>query len=97
MKMLMVVVDERCKEELEIRLTRAGVVGYTEIPRAFGMGTTDPRLGSRAFPGTSAVVFSLVDENDVEAVRGEVGDLCETHDSPMHLVAWEVEDLAAWD
>ncbi|MDX1631437.1 MAG: hypothetical protein R3234_06230 [Thermoanaerobaculia bacterium] len=92
--MLMAVVDEQCKEELEVRLTRAGVLDYTEIPRTFGMGSTGPRLGSRAFPGTSAVVFSLVEKEDVKAVREEVGALCADHDAPMHLVAWDVEDLA---
>lgn len=37
MKLLMRIVGEK-KEELEVFLNRAGVVGYTEIPRAIGMG-----------------------------------------------------------
>ena len=33
MKLLMLIVDESKKEELEVLLNRSGVVGYTEIPR----------------------------------------------------------------
>ncbi len=50
MKLLMIIVDDGKKEELEVLLNRAGVAGCTEIPRATGMGTTGPRLGSRRLP-----------------------------------------------
>ncbi len=58
--MLMIVVDEAKKEELEVFLNHSGVEGYTELSHAAGMGSTGPRLGSRAFPKSSAVVFSMV-------------------------------------
>ena len=60
MKLLMLIVDEEKKEELEVFLNRAGVLGYTEIPHAVGVGSTGPRLGSRAFPKTSAVIFTVI-------------------------------------
>jgi len=60
MKMLMIVVDESKKEELEVFLNRSGVEGYTELTHAAGMGSSGPRLGSRSFPRTSAVVFTML-------------------------------------
>ena len=50
MKMVMIVVDEARKEELEVVLERAGVAGYTELSRASGRGTTGPRLGPNGLP-----------------------------------------------
>ena len=60
MKLLMLIVDETRKEELEVFLNRAGVLGYTEIQHAVGFGSTGLRLGSRAFPKTSAVIFTVI-------------------------------------
>ena len=54
-KLLMLVVEGSRKEDVEVFLDRAGVLGYTEIPHALGVGVTGPRLGSRAFPKTSAL------------------------------------------
>ena len=72
MKLLMALVDESCKEELEVLLTRAGVSGFTEIQRAAGMGTSGPRLGSAAFPKTSAIVLTFVEDADVARVAAAV-------------------------
>ena len=58
MKMLMIIIDDAKKEELQIFLERSGVTGYTELSHAAGMGESGPRLGSRAFPRTSAVVWT---------------------------------------
>ena len=48
MKMLMIVIDESKREELAVFLNRSGVQGYTELSHAAGMGSSGPRLGSRA-------------------------------------------------
>mgnify|MGYP003701350959 CR=1 FL=1 len=61
MKLLMFIVDEEKKEELEVLLNRAGVTGYTEMPHAVGTGRSGPRLGSRAFPKTSALIFTVLE------------------------------------
>jgi len=94
MKLLMIVVDEACKEEIEVVLSRAGVRGFTEIPKAVGMGTTGPRLGSAAFPKTSAIVFTLLEDDEVGRVRDAVRSECPTA-RHAHLITWSVETLGA--
>jgi hypothetical protein len=93
-KLLMALIDEGCKEELEVILTRAGVPGYTEIPHAVGMGTSGPRLGSAAFPKTSAIVLTFVEDGDVARVAAAVRDQCPAK-GRVHLITWRVETLGA--
>ena len=95
MKMLLLIVDGARREELEVALEEAGVGGYTELPHAAGLGTTGPRLGSRAFPGTSAVIFTLVADEAVAPLRDRLRQLCAECGERLRLVAWDVEALAA--
>ena len=76
MKMLMTIIDQSKREELEVFLNRSGVVGYTEISQAAGMGLTGPRLGSSAFPKTSAVVFTILDDDALNAVVIALAENC---------------------
>ena len=94
MKLLMAIVDEGCKEELEVVLTRAGVTGYTEIPHAVGMGTSGPRLGSAAFPKTSAVVLTFVEDEEAARVAAAVQAQCSAK-GRVHLISWGVETPGA--
>ncbi|TNF74074.1 MAG: hypothetical protein EP299_07515 [Acidobacteria bacterium] len=93
MKMLMIIVDESKREELEIFLNRSGVVGYTEISQAAGLGSSGPRLGSSAFPKTSAVVFSMMDEDSVRRLMEGVDEFCSTCGEQLRMVSWDVEVL----
>jgi hypothetical protein len=91
MKMLMLIVDETKKEELEVFLNRVGVHGYTEIPRAIGMGTTGPRLGSRAFPNTSAVIFTVIEDEALTQLVADVRAYCRECGERLKMVVWGVE------
>ena len=93
MKLLMLIVDEEKKEELEVFLNRAGVLGYTELPRAVGLGTTGPRLGSRAFPRTSAVIFTVLAEEALDQVVAEVKSYCRDCGESLRMVVWSVEEV----
>ena len=93
MKMLMIIIDEAKKEELQVFLERSGVTGYTELSHAAGMGTSGPRLGSRAFPRTSAVVFSVLDEAALQRLSAGVDDFCSTCGEKLRMVAWDAEVL----
>jgi len=93
-KLLMAIVDEGCKEELEVVLTRAGVSGYTEIPRAVGMGTSGPRLGSAAFPKTSAIILTFVEDDEAAKVAAAIRAQCPAA-GRVHLVTWGVESPGA--
>ncbi len=93
MKMVMIIIDEEKKEELEVFLEHHGVRGYTELSRAVGVGESGPRLGSRAFPRTSAVVFSLLDEAKLGQLRAGVDAFCADCGERLKMAAWDVESL----
>jgi hypothetical protein len=93
MKMVMIVIDEGKREELEVFLNRTGARGYTEISHAAGVGTSGPRLGSRAFPRTSAVVFSVLGDRELTALREGVDEFCATCGEQPRIFAWDVEEL----
>jgi hypothetical protein len=93
MKMLMIIVDESKREELEIFLNRSGVVGYTEISQAAGLGSSGPRLGSSAFPKTSSVVFSMLDDEALRRLMEGVEKFCSTCGEQLRMASWDVEVL----
>ena len=93
MKLLMLIVDEEKKEQLEVFLNRAGVLGYTELPRAIGVGTTGPRLGSRAFPRTSAVIFTVLAEEALTQVTEEIRGYCQDCGERLKMIVWGVEEV----
>lgn len=91
MKMLMIIVDESKKEELEVFLNHSGVEGYTELSHAAGVGSTGPRLGSRAFPKTSAVVFTVLDQDALHRLTQGIDDFCATCGEQLKMMSWDVE------
>ncbi|BCW92974.1 hypothetical protein EG19_09650 [Thermoanaerobaculum aquaticum] len=93
MKFLMIIVDESKKEELEVLLNRVGVEGYTEIPRVVGVGTTGPRLGSRAFPKTSALIFTVLSESTLETLLSTLREFCRECGEKLKLVSWDVNEV----
>ena len=93
MKMLMIVIDEDKREELEVFLARSGVEAFTEVSHASGVGASGPRMGSRAFPRTSAVVFTVLDQGALDSVRAGVEEFCATCGERLKMFAWDVETL----
>ena len=91
MKMLMIIIDESKREELQVFLNRSGVQGYTELSHAAGMGESGARLGSRAYPRTSAVVFSVLDEVALERLVAGVGEFCAYCGEKLRMVTWDVD------
>jgi uncharacterized protein YaaQ len=92
MKLLMVIVEDSHKEEVEALLGRCGL-GYTEISPTVGAGATGPRLGSRAFPKTSAVVFSLAGEESLARLRSEIQEFCEGCGERVKMMVLGVEEV----
>jgi hypothetical protein len=93
MKLLMLIVDEEKKEELEVFLNHAGVAGYTELPHAIGVGTSGPRLGSGAFPRTSAVIFTMLAEEALEQVTNDIKAYCRDCGERLKMIVWSVEEV----
>ena len=93
MRMLMIVVDDGKKEELEVLLRKSGVAGWTEIAGASGMGTTGPRLGSAAFPKTSAVLFTVVEDEKARSLTADLKSYCTECGERLRITSWAVEEL----
>jgi hypothetical protein len=93
MKMLMIIIDQSKREELEVFLNRSGVVGYTEISQAAGMGLTGPRLGSSAFPKSSAVIFTILDGEALQSLQKGVDSFCKTCGEELRMISWDVDVL----
>lgn len=89
----MIVVDDGKKEELEVLLRRSGVAGWTEIAGASGMGTTGPRLGSAAFPKTSAVLFTVVEDERAHSLTADLKTYCADCGERLRITSWAVEEL----
>jgi len=80
MKMVMVMCAGEHLEDLRRLVDGHHVHGYTEIPSVLGSGTTGRKLGTRAWPGTSSIIFTAVDDDkaaeliaDLEALGKRCG------------------------
>ena len=93
MKLLMLIVDADHKEQLEAFLNRAGVVGYTEVPRTLGVGATGPRLGSRAFPKTSAIIFTVLSAEALDQLSADIKAYCSDCGERLKMIVWGVEEV----
>jgi len=93
MKLLMIIVESAYKEELEVLLNRNDIVGYTEIPQAHGVGESGIRMGSRAFPKTSSIVFTVLPADKLEPLMEDIRTYCEACMKKMKMTVWGVEQL----
>jgi hypothetical protein len=90
MKMLMAIIDSEKKEELELLLKREGVTGFTEIPNANGFGSTGFKMSSAAFPGSSAVIYALLEEEQLQRIVSMIQGYCTECRQHMRLLHWDV-------
>jgi hypothetical protein len=93
MKLLMIIVDTDCREELEVLFQRNDVTGYTELAGAHGIGETGVRMGSRAHPKTSSVFFTVVEDETVPILKENICNYCEACDKHMKMIQWGVEEV----
>jgi hypothetical protein len=94
MKLLMIIVDSKCREELEVLLQRNGITGYSEIPNAHGVGTSGVRMGSRAYPETSSIFFTVVMEGQIAPLKKSMSEYCDACERSMRMIQWGVEEVA---
>ena len=93
MKLLMIVIDSECREELEVLFKRVGVSGYTEIPEVHGVGETGVRMGSGAFPATSSLFFTVVEVDKVQELKETLNSFCGASERHFKMVQWGVEEV----
>ncbi len=93
MKLLMIIVDTECREEVEVLFRHNGVTGYSEIPNAHGIGHTGIRMGSRAHPKTSSIFFTVVESEQVGPLKKALCSYCEACERHMKMIQWGVEEV----
>jgi uncharacterized protein YaaQ len=93
MQMLMIVVESTHKERVEAALTGNHVLGYTEIPTVYGMGRSGMRLGSRAFPESSSILFSVVEDGKADELLATLDQSCADCRSAMRMIVWKVDRM----
>jgi hypothetical protein len=93
MKLLMIIVDTDCREELEALLRRSDVFTYSEIPNAHGVGQSGVRMGSAAHPRTSSIFFTVIEEDRVATLKETICSYCEACAKTMKIIQWSVEEI----
>lgn len=93
MQMLMIIVQSEHKEKVEAAIAAHQVHGYTEIPTVHGSGQTGLRLGSRAFPETSSVIFTVVEKEKVDELLAAIDASCADCRKAMRMIVWDVQRM----
>jgi hypothetical protein len=93
MRLLMIIVESRYKEKVAAALLEKKIAGYTEIPTVYGMGETGLRLGSRAFPQSSSILFTVVEEEDIEPLLAAIDEFCGDCRQAMRLLVWTIDRM----
>jgi hypothetical protein len=73
MRLVLIMAPGECLEEIQELVIRHDIRTFTEIPNVPGAGRTGAKLGTRAFPGTSSMLLTIVPREEVaritEAIR----------------------------
>ena len=91
MKLLMIVVDSNHQKDVEEILDRHQVPGFSELTNVLGKGETGRKLGSRAFPGSSTLYFTVVGPNLCEPLCSDLKALNEKAGKEEGLFAFTME------
>lgn len=91
--MLMIIVESTHRDQVESVLTARQVKGLTEIPTVYGMGSTGLRLGSRAFPESSSIIFTVVEDGTADALVRAIDAACADCRGAMRMIVWRVEQM----
>ena len=87
----MIVVDSSHKTDVEKILEDHDVPGFTELPNVLGKGQTGRKAGSRAFPGSSTLYFTAVDEDICKTLCRDLKELNERAGKEEGLFAFALQ------
>jgi hypothetical protein len=74
--MILIICPESRIDEVRELLDEHHLEGYTELDNVRGAGTTGKRLGTRAYPGSSCMVFVVVDGTRVKELLTALEEFC---------------------
>ena len=76
MKMLLILCPSSKLDEVRELIDEHEVQGYSEISDIRGAGETGKHLGTRAWPGTSCMIFAAVESEKADELIDAVEKLC---------------------
>lgn len=65
MKMLMVICPEDRQAQIRELIEKHNVHAYTEVREVIGEGERGKKMGTRVWPGTSALIFTVVPDEKI--------------------------------
>jgi hypothetical protein len=74
MKLLLIMAPTECLEDIQTIVRGHDVHAYTEFPNLLGEGESGGRLGTRAFPGTSSLLMTVLDIAQAQALSDALAD-----------------------
>ncbi len=79
MKLMMVLVPSDCLSEVQKVIEKHEIHAYTEIPNVLGAGVSGRKMGTRAFPGTTSMILTILPAGDVDSLVTAVKEFsCDT-------------------
>ncbi|MDW7709879.1 MAG: hypothetical protein SCH98_05350 [Deferrisomatales bacterium] len=75
MKMLIIVYNTSCEEDIREVLRNRGIRHYSQIPKVFGQGDAGLVDGSLLCPGQNAMVFLVLSDDEARAAAEAVRQL----------------------
>jgi len=66
--------EERVDELLEVLDAHPEVTGFTELRDLQGSGTTGRHMGTRAFPGSVSMIFTVGEEAAMRTLAADLGE-----------------------
>jgi len=95
MKMLMILCSGSQLATVQELLDAHDLHGYSEIAEIRGAGRTGKHFGTRAWPGTSNLIFAAIEEPKVDEVVGAIGKVAETcpEGEGIHLIVLPVDRM----
>ena len=93
MQMLMIILNSKVREEMEILLQHEGVQGFTEVPDVLGLGTTGARMGSAVHPETSSMIMVLIEKSKLADLLKTINEYCSDCQQHIKMVHWPVETV----
>ncbi len=99
MKLIVIIFDQVVLDEVESILEQHDVKGFSQIPTVLGEGTTGKRLASRLHPGANSMIFSVVEDEQIDSIKSDLLQTCNANmanancAAPVHMVVLKVEDF----
>ncbi len=95
LKMIVVFVDADSMSQVERLFEECDVPGYSEIPNVLGKGETGKKFGTRAFPGSSTLLLTVIDETCEEPLKMKLQELRDTEDpiESIKVYSLDTEEL----